>query len=80
MKMYHFNPNSHGLEYFIMAENKNKALESLINHFKEQMKICTTYKSKFKLWKKVKLDVTPLPYRYTIDEYEAGQIVETEIS
>lgn len=68
MKMYHFNPNGHGDEYFVMAENKIKALQYLIQHVKNNH------------WDNVNaLDAKTFPSGYTLDEHAVGQVVHSEI-
>jgi hypothetical protein len=70
MKMYHFNPHFYGEEYFVMAENKVKALEYLIKYLGETASV----------WINVNpLDPKSFPNRYTLDEYGVGEVVYTEL-
>lgn len=35
--MYYFNPNNHGTEYFVVADNKIKAHANLLEYFKKKI-------------------------------------------
>lgn len=37
MKMYYYNPNGYGAEFFVMAENKTKAHEYLLKYLKNKI-------------------------------------------
>ena len=85
MKMYYYNPNDYGSEYFVMAESKTQAHQYLIKYLKEMLlkekDFKLYYQEDLKLWKTVNpLDATTFPKRYTLDEYEVGSVVHTEIS
>jgi hypothetical protein len=79
MKMYYFNPNDHGQEYFVMAENKIQAHQFLIKYF-EKYSRNFYYNENIQKW----IDVDPLdhytfPDSYTLDEYDVGVVIETEL-
>jgi hypothetical protein len=87
MKLYYFNPNNYGQQYFDLAEEKTKAHEHLIEYF--QKKIDETedryekrmYRDEQDMWKKVDpLDDKTFPGGYTLDEYDAGNVISSEIS
>lgn len=91
MKLYYFNPNDYNYEYFVMANDKLEAFESLINFFKRNIKIeeeedianfyRSNYLARLKEWEKINpLKPETFPSGYTLEEYERGEIVETEIS
>jgi len=87
LKLYHFNPNSWGEEYYTMAENKIKAHEALIKYFQN---IATNdpdeytknmYVNYMKMWINVNpLDATTFPSPFTLDEFETEYIIESEIA
>ena len=84
MKLYHFNPNDYGDEYFVMAENKAMAHKSLLNHLENMIKskpdlIYSYFKNDLEEWRKANpLDANSYPYKYTIDEHEVGVVIRTE--
>lgn len=83
MKLYHFNPNSYGPEWFVMSDSEENAIKSLNKHLLDEYN-----KNSFN----VNNDDVPLqwgddyfkPYfdrkGYTIDVYEENQIIESEIA
>jgi hypothetical protein len=49
-KLYYFNPNDWGLEYFVMSDSKEEALESVIDFLKEKaVEEQESYKEMYKL-------------------------------
>lgn len=74
MKLYYFNPNAYGDQYFVMAENKAQAFEYLLASSK-------IYKPDREAWEKVDiLNLEKLPFGYTLDEYEKGEVIRSEIA
>lgn len=78
MKLYYFNPHNYGAEFFVMAESQEKAIESLNKYLENNEDYCGIkwgddfFKAS---------DKWPNLYPgYTIDVYEANQIIESEIS
>lgn len=65
MKLYHFNPNNYGQEYFVMSDSEQSAIVSLNNFLKTNE---DEYRWPFS-WGK-----------YTIDVYEANNVVQSEIA
>jgi hypothetical protein len=85
MKMYYYNPNNYGAEFFIMAENKTKAHEYLLKHLENkslsESLYAEIYQEDLDKWKKVNpLDNKTFPNKYTLDEYEIGSVIESEIA
>lgn len=87
MKLYHFNPNTYGAEYFVIAIDKYEAFISFINHLDEKIRdpnekcYADMHKETLELWKKVNpLDSKTFPMKYTLDEYEAGHVIQSEIA
>ncbi len=85
MKMYHFNPNDHGAEYFVMEENKTKAHECLIKHLENKIikhpLIAESIKTDLDIWKQVNpSDSKSFPSKYTLDEHEVSSVIESEIA
>ena len=84
MKLYHFNQNGYGEEYYTMAENKveaHKALVAFLQAKADDPNNCYINKSYLKMWKDVNpIDPTTFPHKFTLDEYEAGHIIESEIA
>jgi hypothetical protein len=84
MKMYYFNPNGYGHEYFMIAENKIKAHEYLLKYLSE---LLSDEKEKcyydlnlknFNWWKNINLEDNNTMGSYTLDEYNVGEVVYTE--
>jgi hypothetical protein len=87
MKLYLFDPNDWGMRYFVMAENKIEAHKYLLKHFQKQIddeeikSYRWLYKADLKMWKKVNpLDASTFPQKYTLNEYEAGTVIGSELS
>lgn len=88
MKLYYFNPNDYGQEYFVMAENKIKAHQYLIKYFKNKKanEKPNSYEAKscqedIDMWAKVNpFDASTFPCKYTLDEKEEGCIIHSEIA
>lgn len=85
MKMYYYNPNNYGAEFFVMAENKTKAHEYLLKYLENKIVdekcYAEMYKDDFEMWKNVNpLDSKTFPRKYTLDEHEIGSVIESEIA
>jgi len=85
MKMYYYNPNNYGAEFFVMAENKTKAHEYLLKHLKNKIitESCYSdmYQEDLEIWEKVNpLDNKTFPHKYTLDEHEIGSVIQSEIA
>jgi hypothetical protein len=84
-KLYHFNPNDYGAEYYILAETKTKAHEFLLKHFENKivtdLHFSEQYKEDLDIWRKVNpLDIKTFPSKYTLNEYENGSVIQSEIA
>ena len=88
MKLYYFNPNNYDLEFFVMAESKEDARQSLLKYLKEkineEIKNNTKYSfydNYLKKWEKVDIeDKSTYPNKYTLDIYEPNMVIESEIA
>ncbi len=85
MKLYHYNPNHYGEEFFVLAENKTKAHEYLLKYLESKTTdggcYSEMYREDFESWKKVNpLDSETFPPKYTLDEHEAGSVIQSEIA
>jgi hypothetical protein len=85
MKLYYFNPNDYGAEFFVMVENKINAHEFLLKHLENKIitEICASemYEEDLEIWKKVNpLDNTTFPCNYTLEEHPIGSVIESEIA
>jgi len=82
MKLFYFNPNTYGGEFFVMSKSKESALENLKKYLKEESvkegENEDWYKEEYGYWKDATMD--SLPFKYTIEEYEEGKIIESEIA
>ena len=67
VKLCHLTPNDYGAEMFVAAESKEKAFELFRLAAEDGSNIRNS-----------KID--NLPRKYTIDEYNIGVVVETEIA
>ncbi len=78
VKLYHFNPNVYGWEYYIAAESKIKAHEYLLKYLESCGKV---HRINLEIWKEVNpLDDSTFPSMYTLDEHEIGSVIESEMS
>lgn len=89
MKLYHFNPNGYGLEFFVMSNSKENAIKSLNEHlikeFESNPLNCPGDGDEPLQWgddyfKERKFNDIVLEKGYTIDVYEANQVIESEIA
>ena len=83
MKMYHYNPNDYGDEFFVMAENKTKAHEYLLKHLEDKIVsagcYAKMYQDDLEMWKKVNPLDDKILGIYTLDEHEIGSVIKSEI-
>lgn len=88
MKIYFFNPNSYDAEYFTIAENRASALYNLKNYLYKKTKVTEEdvdfcyrdiYIDVYENWEYID-DVEDLPFGYTLEEKENGDVFETELS
>lgn len=82
MKLFYFNPHSYGMEAFICAESKEKAIECLLMSKPDtHPNYSESLQKDAEIWhnKKIQMMVN-CTSGYTIDEFEPGQIVWSEIS
>ncbi len=84
MKLYYFNPNEYGQEFIVMAETKALAYEALLTRFKHEIEAeqnSSFYAEELKVWESIVLeDPSTYPRVYTIDEFNAGQVIITEVA
>ena len=86
MKLYYFNPNDYGHEWFVVSDSEENAIESLNKHLLEEFNRNPSYRNKPLKWgdKYFKRKVLPngvvTRKGYTIDVYEPNQVIESEIS
>ena len=86
MKLYHFNQNGYGEEYYTMAENKVDAYNSLMAYLQKHVddpneQYIWSYTQSLEKWKKVNPeDPKTFPNTFTMDEFEAGHIIESEVA
>jgi hypothetical protein len=89
MKLYHFNPNDYGLEWFVMSDSEEGAINALNEHLKNEFLkkplVAINYGAEPLQWgdkyfqKKV-LNGIIVDEGYSIDVYEPNQVIESEIS
>jgi hypothetical protein len=77
LKLYYFNPNDYGEEFFVMSRSIEEAYESLIKFLTED-----EYSDYLrKLWSKVDIhDKSTYPPKCTVDVIGENQVVRTERS
>lgn len=87
LKMYHINPRNWGINWYICATCKQAALDTLLKRLENDAmkelenphaRSYTVARDKYTIWAKATLK--KLPKNYTIDEYNEGGIIETEVS
>lgn len=85
MKLYYFNPNDYGQEWFVMAQSKQDAIFYLLKYLTQKSlddgeteddDFYNEYLNAFKS----ALNTGDLPYKYTIEECEEGKVIQSEIS
>lgn len=80
MKLYHFNPNDHGYQYFVMSESLADAKNSLIKYlFNCKKKSPSAFTREHDLWV-TSLKIGLLPGKYTIDIHKSNKVIQSEIS
>lgn len=79
MKLYYFNPNTYGEEAFVCASSLEEAKQSLLKLKKE---ISEDLKGSWSIkYDNEKIDrMLNCVDKYTIDEFEIGEVVFSEIS
>jgi hypothetical protein len=90
MKLYYFKTASCNIEYTVIAENKIKAHEYLLIHIENRITeylnnysdlSAIYYRKLLEKWENVDpLDISTFPYTYSLEEYDIGQVIETEVS
>lgn len=73
--MYYFNPNDYGEQFMVVSNSKEEAFNSVIKHIKEEIEISPT--NYYNDWLESTVDT--LPNGYTIDIYNIGDVLSTEI-
>lgn len=76
--LYYFNPNRYSLQFYIMAESIEVALEKVKEHLKDQVKSGDGSFADYELWKDA--TISSLPLDYTIEVYPPNIVIESEIS
>lgn len=84
MKIFYFNPNDYGDQFFVLAKDKTQAHECLLKHLEKKIveEACysESYKKDLEIWSKVNpLDAETFPEKYTLDEHEEGSVIQTEL-
>jgi len=87
MKLYHFNHNGYGEEFYVMAENRVEAHKSLLRHLQNKIddpnnKVYKDmYEDDLEMWKNVNpLIPDSFPGTFTLDEHEVGDVIQSEIA
>lgn len=80
MKLYYLNPNGYGEQFFVMAESKEKAMESILKYIKGMSRMEGDYwdnehENFSKLHKEGKL-----ANGYSLNEFSEGQVIRSEIA
>jgi hypothetical protein len=86
LKMYYFNPNTYGDEYFTIASNKEEALKNILNFIQNKIDKSSfevaknSYINDYNTWSSVNPnDPSTFPDLYTLDVYENGGVIQSEI-
>lgn len=86
MKMYHFNANDYGYEYYVMAENKYMAYVFFMQFLHDERKKAKEFlrdslSEEIGKWATIKIDdPASFPQKYTLDEYEMGKVIRSEVA
>ena len=84
MKLYHFNPNTYGREWFVMSDSEENAIKTLNQHLLDDFNK-NPFNNESNGDKPLQWDDDYFKPRYdnkgyTIDVYDANQIIESEIA
>lgn len=78
MKLYFFNPNTYDLEFSVMEKSKGDAVEKVKEYLFKEKQERPFASDEYERWKDA--SANDLPGKYTIEEYDVGEVVETESS
>ena len=83
-KLYYFNPNDYGEQYFTVAKTKEDAYRNLLIFLKKQwddVVFAFYYQEVYEKWSTVDpQNEATYPDAYTIDEISEGEVIKSEIS
>lgn len=86
MKLYYFNPNDYGYEWFVVSDSEENAIKALNKHLIEDFDREPHGWDEPLKWgdeffqRKVLPNGVVTQKGYTIDVYEPNQVIESEIS
>lgn len=86
MKLYYFNPNGYGEEFFTMAESKETAHQNLLNYLKtkagfDKNNSYNYWEEVLKDWEDVDInDESTYPNDYSLDSFDKGEVIRSEIA
>ncbi len=85
LKMYHLNPNDYGEEWYTITYDKTEALNNILNFIKTKIDSEISFKSYYtnyyELFNRVDINnLETFPDKYTLDEYENGSVIRSEIA
>jgi len=75
MKLYYFDPETYGDQFFVMAKNKQAAIKHVLNYLESNFKDLNFPNHYKEAWVKIKAGDT-----FVIKEFEEGEVIESEIS
>jgi len=79
-KLYRFNPNGCGIEYFVMASNKENAIGSLINKLTTDGDVNDEFFIDDLIKLITDIELEKCVGRYSLEEYDNNVVIESEIS
>ena len=85
IKLYHFYHNDFGEEYYLIAHSKLEAHTFLLSYLENKIKtdktMSSSYKRELDKWKEVNpYDTSSFPDKFTINVYNIGDVIESEIA
>jgi hypothetical protein len=84
MKLYRFNPNNYGLEWFVMSDSEENAINALNEHLKNEFLknplVDVDAGDEPLQWGDSYFKPTNFEKGYTIDVYDVNQVFESEIA
>lgn len=89
LAMYYFNPNDYAEQYMVLSNSKEEAFNSVIEHIKKEIEhdkskpwasagISNSYDKWYDEWLEATFE--NLPNGYTIEVFNIGEVLATEIS
>ena len=78
MKLYHFNPNDYGNEWYVMSDSEENAIKALNEKLSKTWDYPLQWGDSY--FKSKEINGVNISKGYTIDVYGINQVIESEIA